>query len=168
MKFWKHSALAAVIFLSIASATTYTSCINDSCKAIMCQNDGVCTDGFCRCPEGFSGTQCEIRERDKFIAVYDGQTKVNNLPVSIDSAVIDAEGTVNETILNAYIYSRLPEKFRGVAVGDEVNVTNAENGQMVTIKWLGTNNVGKDKVEILIDEVVDGERVITNFQGTER
>lgn len=168
MKFWKHSALTAVLFLGIASVTTYTSCTYDSCKALVCQNDGVCTDDFCRCPDGFTGTQCEIRQRDKFLGFFDGQTKINNMPVRIDSALVNAEGATNETQVKAFIYSRLPEVMRGVANNDNVNITNVDPGTTVTFRYLGTDNLGKSKIEILIDETVDGERIITNFQGTAR
>ena len=32
---------------------------NDACEDINCLNDGVCIDGTCECPEGFSGVKCE-------------------------------------------------------------------------------------------------------------
>lgn len=165
MKFWKHSAITAVVFLSIVSTVTYTSCIHDSCKALMCRNDGVCVDGFCNCELGYLGTQCEIIARQKFVGSYAGQTEVVGMPVVRDSATVKVSGIngdVNATTLESVIFSRLPEVIHGAvnAEGDEVIVAD-ENGKNITFKWLGNN-----QIEILIIEENDGQRVITNFKGT--
>lgn len=168
MKLWKSAAFAAVIFLSIASTVTYTSCLHDSCKAIICRNDGVCVDGFCNCPVGYEGTQCEIVSRQKFVGKYYGITKIDNKPVIRDSATVDIPppGMVASQV-NTYLYffigSRQPvDSTLGQinAEGDEVIIPDSENKSSV-LKW-----IGEDKIEILIDEVVDGEHVITNFSGT--
>lgn len=34
----------------------------DKCKDINCENDGICVDGTCHCPEGFSGESCTIED----------------------------------------------------------------------------------------------------------
>lgn len=163
MKFWKHSLLAASIFLGIASTVTYTSCIHDSCKAIICRNGGTCDDEQCRCPDGWEGTQCEILSGNRFIGTYDGITKINDLPVNIDSA--DVYYIVSEDsipTIEAYIYSRLPEKLHGKAVNDHIIITDQPNKNIV-FKWLGDK-----KIEVVFDEMIDGKRVITNFSGTQR
>lgn len=160
MKFWKHSMLAAVVFMSIASTVTYTSCVHDSCKAIICRNGGVCNDEACMCPDGYEGTQCEIKSRDKFIGNYFGQTKVNNLPVIRDSAKVYPIADSNATTLRVEIASRAPEKITGVANLDEVSVNSSESKSVVF------KMIGEDKIEILIEETVNGEKVITNFQAT--
>ncbi len=37
-----------------------------------CLNDGVCVDGTCECPDGFSGDQCEIDELGRFVKIWQG------------------------------------------------------------------------------------------------
>ena len=73
-----------------------------------------------------------------------------------------ANGNDTTSAIEAYFYTRLPEKLVGRALNDHV-VGMGTNGQKVTFKYLGD-----DKIEVLIDEMVNGERVITNFSGTKR
>lgn len=163
MKFWKHSLLAAGIFFTVASAVTYTSCSHDSCKALMCRNGGTCADEFCRCPHGYEGTQCEIISRNKFLGTYEGITQVNGMPVTRDAAVVEPNHKdASITALKVTIFSRSPEVITGVIDpnGQEVVVADTEN-KRVTWKLVSDN-----RIEILIEEMKNGEKVITNFQGT--
>ena len=36
------------------------SCKKDPCEGIYCYNNGICNDGKCNCPPGYSGEYCEI------------------------------------------------------------------------------------------------------------
>lgn len=47
-----------LILLSAAAALTFSSCKKDPCEDVNCQNGGVCNEGTCDCPEGFSGAEC--------------------------------------------------------------------------------------------------------------
>lgn len=165
MKFWKHSLLAACSFLAIASMVTYSSCVNDSCKAIVCRNGGTCADEFCTCPSGYEGTQCEIKSMEKFVGFYDGITKVNQQTVIIDSANVDYVRGKLATV-EAYIFSRPNDMITGEAGLTEVAVASTES-KNVSFKWW--MDINKDEfIEILIQEKVDTGTVVTNFQGKKR
>lgn len=38
-------------------------CVRDNCKTVVCQHNGVCLDGTCNCPDGYSGVNCETCAR---------------------------------------------------------------------------------------------------------
>lgn len=163
MKLWKYSIVTALAFVFTSFAVLYTSCTRDSCQTFRCQHEGVCTDGFCRCLDGYEGTQCETVSSTKFLGTYDGITKINEEPVIIDSAYVELlGGDTSKTYLRAYIYSRPNTYFSGQVIGNEVFVNDPADKD-ITMEYIGT-----DKIEILIDEVVNGERRVTNFQGTKR
>jgi hypothetical protein len=35
-------------------------CREEPCEGVECLNDGICIDGLCDCPEGFTGSRCEV------------------------------------------------------------------------------------------------------------
>jgi hypothetical protein len=48
-----------VFFMLVFALLQLNSCKKDPCETINCLNGGVCYDGSCDCPDGYSGTQCE-------------------------------------------------------------------------------------------------------------
>ncbi len=47
--------------LSFAFFTLTLSSCND-CKDVVCNNGGICEDGACECPNGFSGASCDVED----------------------------------------------------------------------------------------------------------
>ena len=45
-------------------------CQEDSCKNVVCQNDGQCIQGTCNCPNGYEGSACEIKSADRFVGSF--------------------------------------------------------------------------------------------------
>jgi hypothetical protein len=48
-----------LMLLLLSTILTFSSCEKDPCETTTCLNGGVCIDGDCDCPDGYSGPQCE-------------------------------------------------------------------------------------------------------------
>lgn len=54
MKFIKLLSVLALFF----TVVLFQSCETDPCENVTCLNDGICLDGTCDCPTGYSGADC--------------------------------------------------------------------------------------------------------------
>jgi len=89
MKLWKNTLITAFAFIGISSTVLYTACVKDSCADLKCQNNGTCTDGFCHCPTGYEGTECELLSTDRFQGVWVGTSVINTKPVDVIPTLYD-------------------------------------------------------------------------------
>jgi len=127
----KLTNMNKIVYLFFLVATIGFFSINgctDPCGDVVCNNGGICDEGICDCPEGFSGTNCEIDlcaecvngscttgdcvceagyegencdvlSRDKFIGIWSGIFDCPTLPDSLLEGVDLSEITVNMQIL---------------------------------------------------------------------
>ena len=73
----KHLISYLYIFLLAFIGFNVSSCV-DKCKDTIC-NNGYCIKGDCFCEDGFSGTNCEIKESDKFTGHYTGNMECDGI-----------------------------------------------------------------------------------------
>lgn len=69
------------ILIILMAMLSWASC-TDECEDIQCQNAGICVDGRCDCPEGFTGQFCEV-EIDPCIGLQ---------CVNADTCLVDNQG----------------------------------------------------------------------------
>jgi hypothetical protein len=62
--------LAILMLPSFIVLTSLTSCQNDPCEAIECQNGGSCNEGVCECPEGYEGAFCQNLNSQQHFGEY--------------------------------------------------------------------------------------------------
>ncbi|MFK7772690.1 MAG: hypothetical protein AB8F94_11145 [Saprospiraceae bacterium] len=51
-----------LFLLALLCIVLSTQSCKDACDDIDCQNGGICEEGSCNCPDGFSGVNCEIED----------------------------------------------------------------------------------------------------------
>jgi hypothetical protein len=125
MKLWKHTLITAFAFFGIAGTVFYTSCEKDSCNDLRCRNGGSCVEGFCRCPEGYEGAECEILAGTKFIGEFLGHVDCGVSPV-VDT--VEIWMTEAPKTLKLVQHSRITDTLVGVTEGAFLKVPTVENG----------------------------------------
>lgn len=63
MKFKLKHYLTSLLLCTLCFTLLMPACKEkDQCKDTVCENGGICVDGSCYCPEGFSGPNCEVED----------------------------------------------------------------------------------------------------------
>ncbi|KAA5533343.1 calcium-binding EGF-like domain-containing protein [Taibaiella lutea] len=88
MKNWKSILITVFSFFAISGMVLFNSCVKDPCNDLRCQNKGTCSDGFCQCPTGFEGSECEITAASRFTGTWVGNYRCNNYPITPDTVRI--------------------------------------------------------------------------------
>lgn len=88
MKLFKYALVAALGFFGTASIVYFSSCEADPCNDLNCKNGGSCADGYCQCPTGYEGSECEIMAADRFVGKYAGLTRCGIYPAVPDTVTI--------------------------------------------------------------------------------
>lgn len=119
MKFIKSTLFAALSFVTIASTVLFTSCVQDPCNELNCQNGASCSDGHCICPEGYEGAECDLLTTSKFVGKYEGTLRCDQFPMEFDNIEIRLEqepnvirlvmGAGNTSILDMVGKAQTPE-----------------------------------------------------------
>lgn len=116
---------------------TFNACNQpQSCDDVNCLNGGVCVDGDCECPEGFSGPNCQISsfENGVFIA-HEGNFQSGNASVSFINKN-------NTTVANGVFAA-----VNGIPLGDVAQSMVVYSG----MGYVVVNNSGKIEVVNLAD-----------------
>jgi hypothetical protein len=108
------------------------SCNNqDSCEDVSCLNNGVCVEGTCICPEGFSGPNCEIESFENGVFVlHEGNFQGGNASLSFLNK--------NTGIMSNGVF----EAAAGIPLGDVGQSMEVRNGR----GFIVVNNSGKIEV----------------------
>lgn len=159
MKFWKHTLISALAFISVCTIVLYSACDRDSCLTLKCSHNAPCVNGFCQCPTGYEGTQCETRALDRYVGTYFGNTQCNGAPPVIDTLWVTP--IANPNIVNLRRYRDYDHVYTATINGDNVSVvdTSANNS---TVKI----TLNSKKITVDITTTKNGSDNVCTFVGT--
>lgn len=132
-----------ILFLFGFAVLIIGACSTDECKKIKCQNNGVCNDGYCMCPDGFEGKYCEIAWRDNYIGVYAASENCSSSSPSNYTITITANTTFPERIDIHNLYNTNQTIVAIVESPSSVSIVNQAfgSGQISGSGYLGTNTI---------------------------
>lgn len=128
MKSFKQIALGAALTIGAFSATLYTSCNQDECKDVVCQNGGTCTEGKCTCVTGYEGTNCETKSVTKFVKTWSASDKEANTTTTIPTYVsaIVAGTAVTEVKISNFSSGFFTNDVVGTVSGNTITVASQQ------------------------------------------
>jgi len=94
-----------ILVIGFAGITFFLNSCKDPCKDVFCENNGVCIEGDCDCPNGFSGTNCENNDLEKTATL---QIKLNptfgDKSIELYNPVTDENGQAIFQLEKLYFY----------------------------------------------------------------
>lgn len=117
MRPWKSIFWTISCFVALSFVVVYSSCEKDSCLELRCKNEGVCTNGYCQCPTGYTGAECETEAATAFLGRYYGNTQCNMAPPIIDSVSITLLESPNKISIHHYSSDKVVE---GIVEGNKL------------------------------------------------
>ena len=166
MKFWKHTLLAACCFFTVASIVLVSSCEKDACTELKCKNGSACTDGFCRCPTGYEGAECDFKTINRFIGTYYGYNHCDQVSALLDT--LEVYKVAEPNVVGFYLHTNNPgDRFEGTVNNFSVTVPDFQAGEFIRKVQLDldANNISLF-VERDFDASNPGAKSICVFSGT--
>ena len=175
MKFWKLTLLSALAFFAITTTVLYTACTVDACADLKCANGGACISGYCNCPTGYEGAQCDQNTYTKFVGTYVGSTQCNQIPAIFDTATVFLEnfplsmGIALVSHLNDSLW-QFNDTLHGTINGSQIIIGDTylpRFSRHVTVTLnVDRLNIFDQEVHLVGNGIVDTNKQICNFYGT--
>lgn len=131
MKNWKSILITFCCFFTIAGMVFFSACVKDPCLDLTCQNGGSCSDGFCQCPTGFEGAECDITAASRFVGTWKGADRCNNFPLNPSTVTISVVKEPNEIELKMGAGGTILTGFRGTAATPETHFNTYEDNDVI-------------------------------------
>ena len=138
MKFWKLTLITFCAFFAISATVLMSSCEKDACTELKCKNGSACTEGFCRCPTGYEGAECEIQTAQRFVGTYYGLNHCDETTSLLDT--LDVVLAAQPNVLR-FSLRHNAELIEGVADGYRITVPDQPQG----------NGIRKVAAELTVD-----------------
>ena len=128
MKSLKSLLIASVRFFGISALVLSSSCEQDPCLDLDCKQGASCSEGFCQCPVGYEGSECEITAASRFVGKYVGISQCNQDPQKTDTATIVLDKDPNKVILRIGMGRTSVISYGGIASTPEIQFEEINDG----------------------------------------
>lgn len=166
MKFWKYTLITALAFIGVSFTVLYSSCVKDSCTDLKCKNGGSCADGFCRCPTGYEGAECEIKVTARFVGSYYGNVRCDMLPGLVDTLDIFLK---SEPVTLSVVRRKNPsDTLSGTAAGNTITIADFNGNNTIKYANAVLDPLNSKKVTFYweyVSDVNQGTKTTCSFVG---
>ncbi len=147
MKNIKSIFLSGLLALGAFGTLTFTSCNQDECKDVVCNNGGTCNEdnGSCNCPTGYEGSLCETELRAKFIKNWSAVDVFTGGQAAYNCIISAGAGTVTSVIIdNSFADDFFINNINATVNGNAINIAKQEpDNDDFTVEGTGTYSAGK-------------------------
>ena len=165
MKNWKISLLTIFSFLALSSVVLFASCEQDPCVDLDCKNGGTCSDGYCQCPTGFEGAECNITAASRFVGIYAGSVQCEGSAIQTDTLSIELIQAPDQIRLKIGVGNTSVLGFDGVAATPEASFETYEDNKVIIHAYATVNgNLIHVYLETLDKQTTN--RQVCKFTGT--
>lgn len=136
MKNWKSLLITVCSFFAIAGMVLLNSCVQDPCTDLTCRNGGTCSEGYCQCPTGFEGAECDITAASRFVGKWAGSVRCNNFPLEIDTVTVILKDEPNKIALRIGAGNTAAISFEGIANTPETHFPTYEDDEVIVNAYI--------------------------------
>lgn len=162
---WKLSLLTFFVFATLSSLVLFSACEKDPCTELKCKNGSACTEGFCRCPTGYEGAECEYKTSWRVIGTFVGYNHCNDLPALNDT--LDVRQAAQPNIVEFSLRrNNATEVIRGTVDGYSIIVPDEQVADYLRRVHAVVDH---NQINLVIDRGYGpGQKTVCNFVGTRR
>lgn len=164
MNKWKSTLATMLGFFAIAGAVSFSSCEQDPCLDLLCQNSAACINGHCQCATGYEGAECDITAASRFVGSYEGMVRCGDYPAKVDTVLIELVSEPDQILIKLGFGNTALLSFSGTAKTPESHFMTRVNEDVEVHAYL---TVDGDLLNIYletIDKSID-YRQVCKFTG---
>jgi len=121
----KLKSFTLMLAMASGSAFVLTSCTQDLCKDVVCQNGGTCVSGNCNCPAGYEGDSCQTETRAKYVGSYQAADICSSSGSSTYNVTVANGGQITEVSI-ANFWDAFTNAVVATVSGTTVTIANQD------------------------------------------
>lgn len=169
----KSLLIITIGFFSFASCNK-TVKEEDKCLNVVCQNNGKCNEGKCKCEVGYEGEHCEQLSRDKLVGSYKGYYSYSYQTIkdsTLYTVTLEPVSKPTSFLIKGLKYYRHAQYYDMESIYVAIN-SKLSYPEMEGLSYSGKQGIytvyGKyfsDSVDITFYDTVDSGYIYSHFRG---